>query len=471
MRVDSEPPDPFDVKIGVQKELDAMEASESGTGPAVPHDTPEPAVPREVHVGIAAFACPPGAHTETYVRNLATALAQLGHRVDVISGPPYPALDPKIRLICLPSMGAHGPRPSLRQRMTTTSATEWAVNLTGGHGAPAAFGKRLRGYLVSSGESYDVIHDIDCLAPALADLHVPVVSTIQDPIQLARDRALLESRGTFERLRIKRRFSYLKKHARTAQGVAHVITGTEQTRRDLASILDIPSERISVIHRGVDPAFRPVREAVVDNRLVTRFDGFDPEAMRTVLTAFAALKARLPNVMLSIVGGSRELRGAVALARELDLRDRIHTVENPSAQQLRSLLASSRLMVVGSSYDGVGASAAEAMACRCPVVSPEGGAVPEVIGNAGILVPPSAPEALARAIRRVMTDDKLRDELADRGLRRMADLNWHNAAESVADVYRGAVRDARFKAAKSTLRSQPRPTKTRTKSSGNTMAT
>lgn len=98
------------------------------------------------------------------------------------------------------------------------------------------------------------------------------------------------------------------------------------------------------------------------------------------------------------------------------------------------------MLVVPSIYEGFGLPAAEAMSCGAPVISTTAGALPEVVGDAGILVPPRDPGAIADAMRALLDDENKRREMGIRGKERVQRLfNWDNTARQTADYYREAI--------------------------------
>ena len=106
--------------------------------------------------------------------------------------------------------------------------------------------------------------------------------------------------------------------------------------------------------------------------------------------------------------------------------------------------ARASVAVVPSLYEGFGLPAGEAMACGVPVVSTTGGALPEVVGNAGILVPPGNDQALAAAILDLLEDRDKADALGQKGYRRIQEhFTWKKAAEKTVDAYQEVIRDYR----------------------------
>jgi glycosyltransferase involved in cell wall biosynthesis len=126
----------------------------------------------------------------------------------------------------------------------------------------------------------------------------------------------------------------------------------------------------------------------------------------------------------------------------LGIGDRITFTGRISDAELVRQYARASIAVVPSVYEGFGLPAGEAMACGVPVISTTGGALPEVVGDAGILVPPSAPDALARAITGLVDHPRRAKALGQAGLQRARRyFSWQNAAEKTAAVYREVIRD------------------------------
>ena len=108
-----------------------------------------------------------------------------------------------------------------------------------------------------------------------------------------------------------------------------------------------------------------------------------------------------------------------------------------STARLRALYAESAVAVVPSEYEGFGLPAGEAMACGVPVVSTDGGALPEVVGDAGLIVPAGDADALASATARMLDDETLRNRLSRAGRERvLRHFSWRRAAEQMTDLYR-----------------------------------
>ena len=133
-----------------------------------------------------------------YLHYLSKALVDLGHSVDVISGPPYPELDPRVHLIQLPSLDLYAhPNPTralkLKHCLSLADFYEWWSKLSGAFGEPYSFGRRLNNYFRKHKPHYDIVHDNQSLCYGLLDLQkrgVTVIATVHHPITQDRDLAL-----------------------------------------------------------------------------------------------------------------------------------------------------------------------------------------------------------------------------------------------------------------------------------------
>ncbi|MFW6094160.1 MAG: glycosyltransferase family 4 protein [Pseudomonadota bacterium] len=391
-----------------------------------------------------------------YLKYLSRALVDAGHRVDVISGQPYPELDPRVGLVPLPGLNLYAAPnhvTALRPRhlLSATDTFEWASMLTGGFPEPYTFGRRLTRHfteLARRGERYDIVHDNQCLSwgtLALQQRGLPLVTTIHHPIHWDRAIAVAHARNRRHRLLIRRWHNFLRMQTRVAGRLRHIVTVSERSKRDICEAFGIPSERVQVIHNGIDTAaFRPEPEVVRESRLlITTASADQPlKGAQHLLPAFATLVQQFPDLRLVFVGKPKPGGATARLIRRLDLADRIEFLHGVSADEFRRLYARATLAVVPSEYEGFGLPAGEAMACGTPVVSTDGGALPEVVGDAGRIVPARNPAALAQAIGELLRDGAARETLGRQGRQRMQErFSWERAATALTDYYRRVIAD------------------------------
>jgi len=230
---------------------------------------------------------------------------------------------------------------------------------------------------------------------------------------------------------------------------ARVITVSESTRRDLERWLRARPERIRVIPNGVAPHFGPAADPVALQAGLGKLGLAAPyllfvgnpmphKNLPRLLDAFARLPAELGALV--VAGVRPAARPALDRAVETrGLRARV-TVLAPLPEALMPLLyQGASLLVIPSLWEGFGLPALEAMACGTPVVASDRGALPEVIGDAGVLVDPTNVDALREAMYNLAVHTPLRAALRAAGLVRARAFSWRHAAEATVGVYREAL--------------------------------
>jgi glycosyltransferase involved in cell wall biosynthesis len=395
---------------------------------------------------------PYGGGQGVYLRYLSKALVDAGHRVDVISGPPYPHLDSRVRLIKLPSLDLfENGLLSLRPRHLTslTNIIEWTSKLTGGFAEPYTFGRRAVKYLGRHGNDYDLVHDNQSLSYGMLeiqDMGIPLVTTLHHPITSDLRIALSAARNPWERLLIRRWHSFLRMQTKVVRQLRNVVTVSDRSRQDIARDFGLQPAGISLVYNGIDTeVFRPLESVERSSRRLMATCSADAplKGLRYLLKAYARLLREFPDLELLLIGKPRPGGKSEKLIRRLGLADRIRFESDISTEQMVRYYAEASVAVVPSIYEGFGLPAGEAMACGVPVVSTDGGALPEVVGDAGVIVPARNAEALAEAIAGLMRDPDQRQALSRRGRQRIEKLFcWHVCARQMTDYYRQVIADA-----------------------------
>lgn len=384
-----------------------------------------------------------------YLNYLSKALVDAGHCVDVISGPPYPHLDPRVSLIKLPSLdlfenGLESLRP--HHLRSFSNIIEWTSKLTGGFAEPLTFGRRAVKYLRQHGHRYDLVHDNQSLSYGMLDIQrmgIPLVTTVHHPITSDERIALAAASDWKERLLIKRWHSFLNMQKKVVKKLRHVVTVSDCSRQDIARDFGLNPKDIHLVYNGIDTDIfkpRPSIERLPARLMATASADAPLKGVRYLLKAYAQLLEIFPALELLLVsklhlGGETE-----QLVNKLGLRDKITFVSNISTEQMVDYYAQATLAVVPSVYEGFGLPAGEAMACGVPVVSTTGGALPEVVGDAGVLVPVKDSSALAEAIATLLRDPRRRDQLGVLGRERIEQcFCWQVTASSMVDYYRQVI--------------------------------
>ncbi len=382
---------------------------------------------------------------------MSRALAELGHAVHVISGEPYPDLDAGIELIKLPGLNLYAeehPARALRARHlgSFTDTFEWASMVSGGFPEPYTFGRRVHRYLRAHVHDYDIIHDNQTLSYGVArlpELGLPLVTTIHHPITKDLEIALANTETLGMRLLIRRWHRFLKMQTRVARELRHIVTVSERARTDIAQAFSVPAERIQVVYNGVDcDEFAPRPEVTrAPLKLITTASADQPlKGTQHLIPAFKALLDEFPELSLTFIGKPKPGGDTEQLIDALGVGKHIEFLHGIDTAEIVRRYAEATLAVVPSEYEGFGLPAAEAMACGVPVVSTDGGALPEVVGDAGIIIPHSQPDRLADAIRTLLRDPHKRAELGAAGRARMLErFSWQNAAERLDEHYRTVI--------------------------------
>ena len=229
-----------------------------------------------------------------------------------------------------------------------------------------------------------------------------------------------------------------------------LIAVSEQTKRDAMALYRLPAERIHVVYEGVDDRFQPVADPArlaalrqrfkLPERFLLYLGTIEPRKnLPALLDAYHSLVAAGEEADLVIAGRKGWLYQPVfAHVRRLGLERRVHFTGWVDDADAPALLSAARAFVFPSLYEGFGLPPLEAMACGTPVVASNTSSLPEVVGDAGLLVDPTDRAALAAALRRVLADDGLAATLRAKGLRRARRFRWEKAALETLAVYRAA---------------------------------
>jgi len=385
-----------------------------------------------------------------YVKRISRILNDFGHTVHVVSGPPYPDLDEGVTLHRLPSLDLYNPEalfriPTLGELCSPVNVLEWLGVSTGGFPEPFTFSLRAYAYLRKHIGAFDVVHDNQCLSPGLLGIQrlgFPLVATIHHPITYDLAAELQQEKRWWKRLKIRRWYSFIGMQIRIARRLSHIITVSESSKKDTAASFNIPLQRFRVVQNGINTdIFYPLPHVKREkNRIMVTNSADSPiKGGRFLLEAVAAI-ARKRDIKLTVIGEPKKNGEIEELVRDFDLHRNIEFAGRIKDKEFARFYASSTLAVVPSIYEGFGFPAGEAMACGTPVISTTGGALPEVVGDAGILVPPADAKALETAILSLLDNPEKCEALSRAGFERVHQhFTWKHAAEKIEAVYQEAI--------------------------------
>ncbi len=385
-----------------------------------------------------------------YLRYLSHALCQLGHEVDVVSGPPYPDIDPPVRLIKLPSLDLYAMSSVSRLFInplkldSIPDLVEWLGVVSGYFAEPLSFGMRAYDF-IRRNNRYDIVHDNQTMAYGILkiqQLGLPVVETIHHSVFLDRELAVKSTKSLKDRLGLRWWYSFLNMQKKVARQLPYIITVSQDSAEHIMQTFDIPRERLRIVYNGIDTSiFHPSPETRrLENKLLTVTSGnIAVKGLNYLLEAVALLRQQHP-VGLTVIGKGADNLDTHRLVSRLGIADYVNFVGEVTTGELAEHYRSATVVVVPSTYEGFGLPAAEAMACGAPVVATTAGALPEVVGDAGLLVPPGDVGALASAIAALLKDEEKRRSLGEAGHKRVAqNFNWQTAARRTLEVYAEAL--------------------------------
>ena len=227
----------------------------------------------------------------------------------------------------------------------------------------------------------------------------------------------------------------------------HILTDSEATRQDVIGLLHAPPEKVTTVLLAVSQHFRPAPKEAVD-QLIARYKlprgyilfvgTFEPRKnLPGLLKAFSLLRSHLPDAPPLVLAGRRGwlYEEVYAQINALGLSEHVTWLEDVPYNDLPALYSAAGALCLPSFYEGFGLTPLEAMACGTPVVVSDRASLPEVVGDAGLLIDPDDPHCIADALQRVIVDTALAADLRQRGLVRAAIFNWRETARRTLAVY------------------------------------
>ena len=386
-----------------------------------------------------------------YVRHLSKALVDLGHHVEVLGGQPYPVVDPRVRLVELPSLDIYNDyfpmrMPGLWELKRWTDFVEVAAFSAGQFPEPLAFSLRAWQHLHRPRGEFDLVHDNQCLGYGLLAIQrdgFPVLGTIHHPITVDRRLEMEHARTWYKRLTLRRWYSFTAMQTRVARRLPRVITVSENSLSDIAADHGVDPARMAIVPVGVDvDLFRPLPgvEPVPGRLITTASADVTMKGLRYLLEALAKVRTERDDAHFVVIGKRKPGGRSDEVIRRLGLDDHVEFVTGVSDERIIELYSEAQLAVVPSLYEGFSLPAIEAMSCGTPVVATSGGALPEVVGRDGetaLVVPPGDSEALAARLRWALEQPELRGTVGAAGRQRVVDQwSWRHTAERTVEQYR-----------------------------------
>ncbi len=383
-----------------------------------------------------------------YLRHLSRELVALGHHVEVFSGQPYPELDEGVILNKVPSLDLYRDEdpfrtPKLHEYRDWIDVLEVATMWTAGFPEPLTFSLRAYRELKRRAGDFDVVQDNQTLGYGILGIQrlFPVVGTIHHPISVDRRIELQNAEG-WKRYSLRRWYGFVRMQAYVAARLNPILTVSESSLADIHRDFNVPQRNMRLIPLGVDTRYfhpRPHLPKRPGSIVAVASADSPMKGVATLLHAVAKL-ATERDVNLTVVSRPTPGGPTERLVQELALGDRVRFVHGISDDELGELIATSEISVVPSLYEGFSLPAVEHMACGTPLIASRTGALPEVVGDAAILVTPGDAEELAAALRRLHDSPELREKVGRAGYDRVQErFTWRVVAKRTVEAYREAI--------------------------------
>jgi glycosyltransferase involved in cell wall biosynthesis len=392
-----------------------------------------------------------------YIYYLSREFQRLGHEVEVIAGAPLPEVSEGVILHQLTSCSIYHPGSSFRGNLSKVKSPvdlhELCTSRLGIFSEPGAFSFRAYARLreLCRQHRFDIIHDNQGLGYGLLlmkRLGVPVVATIHHPLPIDRQADLEQARGLGDTWRIRRFYSFIRMQGFVARRLERIIAVSQSSAKDTRRFFKVAAHKLRIVYNGIDTEIYGGNETPGQKRGGLIMVANTDDRKKGVLFLLQAMELlREDGVKLTIVDDA-ERHSSYAedvgplpsygykLMTKLNLDGMVRFTGRLTREELAQRYAAAQIAVVPSLYEGFGIPAAEAMACGTPVISTTGGALPEVVGNAGILVPPGDAGALAVAIRQLLNDREAQQRMSEAGRERVKEkFSWERAAAETLRVY------------------------------------
>ncbi len=386
-----------------------------------------------------------------YVRNIARELADLGHHVDVLAGPPDPLLEGKANLIPVKTLDLYNPEdlfrlPTANELSSPVNLMEWLGVSTMGYPEPFTFGFRAYNYLKNCHKKYDIIHDNQSLSYGIWAIgrKIPTIATIHHPMTVDRNLAVSSVKSPWKKFKYHRWYSFIGMQKRVARRLPKLITVSDFSKNHIASEYKIDKKKFVVVPNGINlDLFHPLEDIKRDpDTLICTNSADTPLKGLYYLLRAVHIISQKRKIKLKVVGTPKENGRIERLIKKLDLSKTVIFTGRLSHEEFVYEYAKSAIAVVPSLYEGFGLPVGEAMATKTPVISTSGGALPEVAGDASLIVPAGDADSLAKAISALLDNPEKRKELGEAGYKRVhSQFTWKQAALKTAEAYQEVIRD------------------------------
>jgi glycosyltransferase involved in cell wall biosynthesis len=399
-------------------------------------------------------SAPFGGGQGIYIRDISRALSIMGHRIDVISGPPYPNLVDEINLIKLPGLDLFQTF-SFKERLKIfyniknkklVDFYEFISVLFGGFPEMRTFGYRANKFLKLSSH-YDIIIDNQSLSYGILEIQkrFPLIEIIHHPISKDYKFEYETASSFLYKLSRHRWYSFLKMQKKVAKNINNIVTPSKNSKKDIVVDFGVNQKNINVINNGLDiNIFIPYKNIKRDPfRLITTASAdVALKGLDYSLRSLATLSKNFPEISLLVIGQLKKNGHTSRLIKELGIEDRVLFKTALTKEEIAKEYASSSVAIVSSLYEGFGYPVIEAMSCEIPLIATNTSSIPELVGDFATLIPPMNENELSEAIKNILTNFKKYEKIAESGRHHIIEnFNWLKITQEYEDMIYKTIQD------------------------------
>ena len=377
-----------------------------------------------------------------YVKDISYAIHLMGHKVDVISGPPYPVLHHGVNLIKLPGLNLFETfsfkdrvkKIFKKKNKNLDDYYEFISVLFGGFPEPKTFGNRANKFLKNN-KNYDLIIDNQSISYGTLEIQkrLPFIEIIHHPITIDFKYELESSKKIKYKISRYRWYSFLKMQKKVAPHLKKIITPSNSSKEGIMNEFRCMKDNITVIHNGIDTEeFAPIENIERDKfRLITTASADVPlKGLDFSLKALNILKNDFPEIHLIVIGNIKKNGHTERLIKKLKLSEHVTFKSNLTRLEITELYASSSVAIVSSLYEGFGYPVIEAMSCEIPLIATNISSIPELTSNFAKLIDIKNEKMIADSVKEILLNYSNYKELARLGRQHVIkNFNWIKIAE------------------------------------------
>ncbi len=233
----------------------------------------------------------------------------------------------------------------------------------------------------------------------------------------------------------------------TLKNASKIISVSNSTKKDLIKVLNIPEEKINVVHSGINKIFKKINKNSTENTLnkysinfpyILYVGTLEPRKnISSLIMSFYKLKKKnLANKLVIVGSKGWKYSDIFTLAKKLKLSNDIIFTDYIPEDNLPAFYNGADLFVYPSLYEGFGFPPLEAMACGCPVITSNTSSLPEIVDDAAIMINPYNIDELTNQMQNVLKDENLKNLMIKKGLQRSKKFSWEKCAKETLTIYK-----------------------------------